>query len=156
MYWIHGGANNGGSSSNPVYDGSQLAAQFDVVVVSINYRLTLFGWLSHPALRANAEIPEDASSNFGTLDQIIGLQWVQQNIAKFGGDSNKVTIFGESAGGWNVMALMASPLAKGLFQGAIVQSGGLDLEPVEKAENFLAEGGHQHSCLLYTSPSPRD
>jgi para-nitrobenzyl esterase len=146
MYWIHGGANNGGSSSNPVYDGSQLAAQFDVVVVSINYRLTLFGWLSHPALRANAEIPEDASSNFGTLDQIIGLQWVQQNIAKFGGDSNKVTIFGESAGGWNVMALMASPLAKGLFQGAIVQSGGLDLEPVEKAENFLAEGGHQHSA----------
>ncbi len=151
MYWIHGGANNGGSSSNPVYDGSQLAAQFDVVVVSINYRLTLFGWLSHPALRANAGIPEDASSNFGTLDQILGLQWVQRNIAKFGGDTNKVTIFGESAGGWNVMALMASPLAKDLFHGAIVQSGGLDLEPEAKAENFRAEGGHQHSSREFIS-----
>ena len=151
MYWIHGGANNGGSSSNPVYDGSQLAAQFDVVVVSINYRLTLFGWLSHPALRANPGVPEDASSNFGTLDQILGLQWVQRNIAKFGGDANKVTIFGESAGGWNVMALMASPLAKGLFHGAIVQSGGLDLEPVAKAENFLADGGHQHSSREFIS-----
>ena len=145
MYWIHGGANNSGSSGNPVYDGSQLAAQFDVVVVSINYRLTLFGWLSHPALRATAEIPDDASSNFGTLDQILGLQWVQRNITKFGGDATKVTIFGESAGGWNVMALMASPLAKGLFHGAIVQSGGLDLEPIAATENYRDEGGHPYS-----------
>ena len=151
MYWIHGGANNSGSSANPVYDGSQLAAQFDVVVVSINYRLTLFGWLSHPALRATAEIPDDASSNFGTLDQILGLQWVQRNITKFGGDSTKVTIFGESAGGWNVMALMASPLAKGLFHGAIVQSGGLDLEPIEVSENYRDEGGHQHSSREFIS-----
>jgi para-nitrobenzyl esterase len=126
-------------------DGSQLASQFDVVVVSINYRLSAFGWLSHPALRANAELPEDHSSNFGTLDQIAGLKWVQRNIAKFGGDANRVTIFGESAGGWNVMALMASPLAADLFHGAIVQSGGLDIEPIAKAENFIEDGGHEHS-----------
>jgi para-nitrobenzyl esterase len=145
MFWIHGGANNGGSSSNPVYDGSQLAAQYQVVVVTINYRLTAFGWLSHPALRLNPENAADASSNFGTLDQIEGLKWVQRNIQKFGGNSGKVTIFGESAGGWNVMAMMASPLAKNLFHGAIVQSGGLDIETVEIAENYQDEGGHQHS-----------
>jgi len=145
MYWIHGGANNGGSSSNPVYDGSQLASQFDVVVVSINYRLSIFGWLSHPALRTNPDLPEDESSNYGTLDQIEGLKWVQHNIEKFGGDANKVTIFGESAGGWNVMALMASPLAKNLFHGAIAQSGGLDIEPIARAEHYKDEGGHQHS-----------
>ncbi|MDG1307675.1 MAG: carboxylesterase family protein [Porticoccaceae bacterium] len=145
MFWIHGGANNGGTSNHPMLDGSQLASQFDVVVVSINYRLSAFGWLSHPALRANAELPEDHSSNFGTLDQIAGLKWVQRNIAKFGGDANKVTIFGESAGGWNVMALMASPLAADLFHGAIVQSGGLDIEPIAKAENFIEDGGHEHS-----------
>jgi para-nitrobenzyl esterase len=145
MFWIHGGANNGGTSNHPMLDGSQLASQFDVVVVSINYRLSAFGWLSHPALRANAELPEDHSSNFGTLDQIAGLKWVQRNIAKFGGDANRVTIFGESAGGWNVMALMASPLAADLFHGAIVQSGGLDIEPIAKAENFIEDGGHEHS-----------
>jgi para-nitrobenzyl esterase len=126
-------------------DGSQLASQFDVVVVSINYRLSAFGWLSHPALRANAELPEDHSSNFGTLDQIAGLKWVQRNITQFGGDANRVTIFGESAGGWNVMALMASPLATDLFHGAIVQSGGLDIEPIARAENFTEDGGHEHS-----------
>jgi len=145
MFWIHGGANNGGTSNHPMLDGSQLASQFDVVVVSINYRLSAFGWLSHPALRTNAELPEDKSSNFGTLDQIAGLKWVQRNIAKFGGDASRVTIFGESAGGWNVMALMASPLATGLFHGAIVQSGGLDIEPIIRAENFIEDEGHEHS-----------
>lgn len=145
LYWIHGGANNGGSSSNPVYDGSQLASKYDVVVVSINYRLSVFGWLSHPALRTSPELPEDASSNYGILDQIEGLKWVHQNIGKFGGDARKVTIFGESAGGWNVMALMASPLAKNLFHGAIAQSGGLDIETIFRAENYEDEGGHQHS-----------
>lgn len=145
MFWIHGGANNGGTSNHPMLDGSQLASQFDVVVVSINYRLSAFGWLSHPALRANAQLPEDHSSNFGTLDQIAGLKWVQRNIAQFGGDAGRVTIFGESAGGWNVMALMASPLAADLFHGAIVQSGGLDIEPLQRAENFIEDDGHEHS-----------
>ncbi|MEM8497992.1 MAG: carboxylesterase family protein [Pseudomonadota bacterium] len=149
MYWIHGGANNGGSSSHPAYDGSNLAAKFNVVVVTINYRLSIFGWLSHPALRANPAIPSDASSNYGTLDQIEGLKWVQKNIAKFGGDANKVTIFGESAGGWNVLALMASPLAKNLFHRAIVQSGGLNIESIETAEHYESDGGHKHSSRQF-------
>ncbi len=130
MFWIHGGANTRGSGSIILYEGSLLAARHQVVLVSINYRLGNFGWLSHPALRSATASLEDNSGNYGTLDQVQGLKWVRDNIARFGGNPDKVTIFGESAGGWNVLALMASPLAKGLFHGAIVQSGGLDIEPL--------------------------
>ncbi|MFT4615264.1 MAG: para-nitrobenzyl esterase [Bacteroidia bacterium] len=137
MYWIHGGANTRGSGSIVLYEGSRLASRHQVVLVSINYRLSTFGWLSHPALRSADAMPEDNSGNYGTLDQIHGLKWVRDNIASFGGNPDKVTIFGESAGGWNVLALMASPLAKDLFHGAIVQSGGLDIEPLSVAENYL-------------------
>ncbi|MDG1946180.1 MAG: carboxylesterase family protein [Halioglobus sp.] len=137
MYWIHGGANTRGSGSIVLYEGSLLASRQQVVLVSINYRLGNFGWLSHPALRSADASLEDNSGNYGTLDQIKGLQWVRDNIAQFGGNPDKVTIFGESAGGWNVLALMASPLAKDLFHGAIVQSGGLDIDPVWVAENFV-------------------
>lgn len=137
MYWIHGGANTRGSGSTILYEGSQLASRYRVVLVSINYRLGNFGWLSHPALRSADTSLEDSSGNYGTLDQIQGLEWVRDNIARFGGNPNKVTIFGESAGGWNVLALMASPLATGLFHGAIVQSGGLDIEPLSTAENYV-------------------
>ncbi|MEH6568563.1 MAG: carboxylesterase family protein [Halioglobus sp.] len=137
MYWIHGGANTRGSGSLGLYEGSLLASRHQVVLVSINYRLGNFGWLSHPALRSEDASPEDNSGNYGTLDQIHGLKWVRDNIASFGGNPGKVTIFGESAGGWNVLALMASPLAKGLFHGAIVQSGGLDIEPLWVAENYV-------------------
>jgi para-nitrobenzyl esterase len=137
MYWIHGGANTQGSGSLSLYEGSQLASRHQIVLVSINYRLATFGWLSHPALRSADASPEDNSGNYGTMDQIHGLKWVRDNIAYFGGNPGKVTIFGESAGGWNVLAMMASPLAKGLFHGAIVQSGGLDIEPVSVAENYV-------------------
>ncbi len=151
MFWIHGGANNGGASSQAVYDGSRLASQFDVVVVSLSYRLTNLGWLSHPALRLGAEVPQDHAANFGTLDQLAGLRWVQRNIRAFGGNPDKVTIFGESAGGWNVMALLASPLATGLFHGAIAQSGGLDIVAVESAQAYVDDGGHQHSSREFIS-----
>jgi para-nitrobenzyl esterase len=120
MLWIHGGALVGGSSSEPMYDGVKLAQQ-GIVVVSINYRLGLLGFLAHPALSAESE--QRLSGNYGLLDQIEALRWVRDNIAAFGGDPAKVTIAGESAGALSVIALMASPLARGLFAGAIVQSG---------------------------------
>lgn len=120
MVWIHGGALSGGSSSEPLYDGAALARK-GVLVVSINYRLGVLGYLAHPAL--SAESPEHLSGNYGLLDQIEALRWVQKNIAAFGGDPARVTIAGESAGGLSAIALLASPRAKGLFARAIVQSG---------------------------------
>ncbi|MEP7244671.1 MAG: carboxylesterase family protein [Gammaproteobacteria bacterium] len=120
MVWIHGGALVGGSSSEPLYDGVKVAKQ-GVVFVSINYRLGLLGYLAHPAL--SAESPQRLSGNYGLLDQIEALRWVHGNIAAFGGDPGQVTIAGESAGGLSVIALLASPPARGLFAKAIVQSG---------------------------------
>lgn len=124
MVWIHGGGNTVGGADSPIYDGRHFAAS-GVVLVSIQYRLGPFGYLAHPALTAEAKALDGraASGNYGLMDQIAALQWVQRNIAAFGGDTNRVTIFGESAGGANVTHLMASPLAKGLFHRAIAQSG---------------------------------
>jgi para-nitrobenzyl esterase len=119
--WIHGGALTRGSSISDVRDGVPLARK-GVVLVSMNYRLGALGYLAHPAL--SAESPHRSSGNYGVLDQIAALQWVQRNIAAFGGDPARVTIGGESAGSWSVNALVASPLAKGLFIRAIGQSGG--------------------------------
>ena len=120
MVWIHGGSLVGGSGSEPLYDGVKMAQQ-GVVFVSINYRLGLLGYLAHPAL--SAESAQRLSGNYGLLDQIEALRWVRDNIAVFGGDPGKVTIAGESAGGLSVIALMTSPVARGLFDKAIVQSG---------------------------------
>jgi para-nitrobenzyl esterase len=105
-------------------------------VVTINYRLGVLGWLRHPALRDNAADALEASGNFGTLDMIAALEWVRDNIASFGGDPGQVTLFGESAGGRNIFSLLASPLAKGLFHGAIVQSGLPGTSTLERAENY--------------------
>lgn len=121
MVWIHGGAFTRGSGSLGIYNGEALARQ-GVVLVTINYRLGPFGFLASPAL--SKESPHGSSGNYGVLDQIAALQWVQRNIAAFGGDPSRVTIFGESAGSWSVCALGATPLAKGLFHRAIGQSGG--------------------------------
>src|SRR6185437_5415744 len=121
MVWIHGGGFRAGATSEPIYDGAELAKK-GVVLVSITYRLGAFGFLAHPGL--SAENPEHVSGNYGLLDMIAGLHWVQRNIAAFGGDPSRVTIFGESAGGIAVSMLCASPLAKGLFSGAISESGG--------------------------------
>jgi len=132
MVWIHGGGNSVGHAS--FYDGGRLAESEDVVVVTINYRLGPLGWLRHAALRADASSADDASGNFGTLDLIRALHWVRENIAGFGGDPGNVTIFGESAGGRNVASLLISPRAAGLFQRAIVQSGGFYAITPEDAE----------------------
>lgn len=119
LVWIHGGALVTGSSREVLYDGAKLASR-GVVVVSINYRLGVLGYLAHPEL--SAESPQDISGNYGLLDQIAALQWVRRNIAAFGGDPGNVTIAGESAGGLSVMYLLAAPPARGLFQKAIAES----------------------------------
>ena len=121
LVWIYGGAFGGGSTSEPGYSGEKLAKK-GVVFVSIAYRVGELGFFAHPEL--SAESGHHSSGNYGLMDMIAGLQWVQKNIAAFGGDPNKVTIFGESAGGIAVSMLCASPLAKGRFHGAISQSGG--------------------------------
>jgi para-nitrobenzyl esterase len=121
LVWIYGGGFSFGSTAEPVYNGEKLAKK-GVVFVSIAYRVGQLGFLAHPEL--SAENSNHVSGNYGLLDQIAGLKWVQKNIAAFGGDPDKVTIFGESAGGISVSILCAAPLAKGLFSGAISQSGG--------------------------------
>ncbi|HMB27662.1 MAG TPA: carboxylesterase family protein, partial [Blastocatellia bacterium] len=121
MVWIHGGALTRGSGATPTYDGTALAKK-GVVLVTVNYRLGPLGYLAHPEL--TAESPNRSSGNYGALDQVAALKWVQKNIAAFGGDPGRVTIFGESAGSWSVNVLVASPLARGLFHRAIGQSGG--------------------------------
>lgn len=120
MFWIHGGSNTTGLKD--FYDFSKMVASQDVVVVTTNYRLSALGWFAHPTIQ-DLQQGLDKTSNFGTLDIIESLKWVQSNIGKFGGDANNVTIFGESAGGHNVLTLLASPLADGLFHRAISQSG---------------------------------
>ncbi|MDB4956485.1 MAG: putative carboxylesterase [Myxococcales bacterium] len=117
MFWLHGGAFAFGSGSEVYYDGAKLADKFGVVVVTINYRLGAFGSFSHP------DLPADASGNFGIEDQLAALQWVQRNIAAFGGDPAKVTLFGESAGGFSACLHYLSPNTHGLFRYVISESG---------------------------------
>jgi len=119
MVWVYGGGGKEGSGGEALYDPSNLAKR-GVVVVTFNYRVNVFGWMAHPEL--SAESPHKASGDYGALDQVAALQWVKRNIAAFGGDPEKVTIFGESGGSRSVNWLMASPLAKGLFRGAIGES----------------------------------
>jgi len=132
MVYIYGGGFNEGSSSVAVYDGAPLAAR-GVVVVTLNYRMGPLGFLVHPGL--SAESPDKVSGNYGLLDQVAALRWVQRNIAAFGGDPATVTIFGQSAGAISVADLMRSPLAKGLFVRAIAQSG-----PGLLGRNVLSRG----------------
>jgi para-nitrobenzyl esterase len=133
MVWVHGGGNTAGSGIEALFNGEVLA-NHGVVVVNVNYRLGVFGFFAHPGL--TKESPHHASGNYGLADQIMALRWVQDNIAKFGGDPKNVTIFGESAGAGDVNALIASPLTKGLFVRVIAQSGpagaGLALAAAEK------------------------
>ena len=120
MFWIHGGGNTSGLKDT--YDFSKMARKHNVIVVTINYRLGPFGWFTHPSIQPLQD-GDDKSSNFGTLDIIAALEWVKSNISLFGGNPDNVTIFGESAGGHNVLSLLASKKAKGLFHKAISQSG---------------------------------
>jgi para-nitrobenzyl esterase len=132
MVWIHGGGYTRGSGSTPTYNGENLAKK-GVVVVTINYRLGIFGFFAHPELTKESDV--HASGNYGLLDMITALEWVRKNIAAFGGDPKRVTIFGESAGSSAVNFLMASPLAKGLFQRVIGESGANFSRKVTLAES---------------------
>ncbi len=174
MFFIHGGGNIFGASSNTeagalLYDGLALE-QKGVVVVTINYRLGPLGFLAHPLLTAE-DTEHHSSGNYGMLDQILALQWVKDNISNFNGDPNNVTIFGESAGGRNVMALIDSPLATNLFHKAIIESGAplfVDMplqssDPsVQSAESIglslssklgCENGGDTLACLRASSPA---
>jgi para-nitrobenzyl esterase len=130
MVWIHGGGHRGGWPNEPNYFGDELARE-GVIVVSIAYRLDVFGFFSHPDLEY---------SNFGLLDQLAALRWVRDNIGHFGGDAGNVTVFGESAGASSIAYLMASPLAEGLFRRAIHQSAGYELVNFDRREQFLDLG----------------
>ncbi len=127
MLWLYGGSLTNGSASTPLYSGENLARQ-DVIVITANYRLGALGFLAHPELSKEADYK--SSGNYGLLDMIAALQWIQENIESFGGDPNNVTIFGQSSGAISISVLIASPLATGLFNKAIAQSGGL-FEPIE-------------------------
>jgi para-nitrobenzyl esterase len=150
MVWVYGGGFAAGAASEPRQDGENLARK-GVVVVSINYRLNVFGFFAHAELAK--ESGHDSAGNYGLLDQVAALAWVHKNIAGFGGDPAQVTIFGESAGSFSVSALMASPLAQGLFQRAIGESGAffstvLNLKPLprsEEADAKFAESIGAHS-----------
>lgn len=140
MLWIHGGGNSIGSGS--LYNGANLAARNRVVVITINYRLGIFGWFHHPTL---AQRYSSRSGNYGLLDIVRALEWTRDNIREFGGDPNNITVFGESAGGANTLAMIASPLAQGLFHRAIVQSGSFRSSGMSLASDYADEGGHQNS-----------
>ncbi len=145
FFWIYGGALTSGASREALYDGTHLAAR-GIVVVSINYRLGVFGWLAHPEL--SAESPKGISGNYGLLDQIEALRWVRQNIRAFGGDPANVTIAGESAGALSVMYLMAAPPARGLFAKAIAQSAYMISTPELKQRRFGSESAEESGTRL--------
>jgi para-nitrobenzyl esterase len=132
MVWIHGGAHRFGSGVGPIYDGSAFARD-GVVLVTINYRLGALGYFAHPGLTKAAK-PDEPLANYGAMDQMAALAWVRKNIAAFGGDPGNVTAFGESAGGQSILALLATPAAKGLFDKAVVESGGGWTPPVSLAQ----------------------
>ena len=157
LVWIHGGGNVNGWSFEPNYRGAELAAK-GAVVVSIQYRLGVFGFLAHPSL--SSESPAGASGNYGVLDQIEALRWVQRHIQRFGGDPNNVTLFGESAGAGDIAYLLLSPLAEGLFHQAISQSGGWPADQRRTlADNeaqgveFLAAAGVADIAALRSMPA---
>lgn len=157
LVWIHGGGFSSGGASVPVYDGAGLAAR-GMVVVTINYRLGVYGFLSHPALRE--EDPAGAGGNYGLLDQVAALRWVRENIAAFGGDPERVTLAGQSAGAASVHHLLASPLARGLFQRAIAESGsGMGLAVPDGAasdaigERLMARAGVRGLAALRRLPA---
>jgi para-nitrobenzyl esterase len=137
MLWLHGGGNYAGTASGNNFDGESLA-RHGVVLVTTNYRLTIFGFFAHPEL--TRESPHHASGNYGLMDQIAALQWIHDNIARFGGDPANVTIFGQSAGAVDANVLMTSPLAKGLFHRVIAESGTVTRNPDAATLSMTALG----------------
>ena len=148
--WIHGGSNNWGSANWPVYDGARLAEQANIVVVTIQYRLGPLGWLYYPPLQQGDA--NDNSGNFGTLDIIASLRWVQDNIAAFGGDPGNVTAAGESAGGADVLSLTLADQASGLFHKAIVQSAGGSVTDTDRGAAAAAALVEELMALEGASP----
>lgn len=147
IVWIHGGGYTNGSASMPLYHGDRLARK-GVLVVTIAYRLGALGFLAHPAL--SAESPHHSSGNYGLMDQIAALQWVQRNIVAFGGDPQRVTVAGQSAGAMSISALLVSPRAEGLFQRAIAQSGGI-FEPLQIAPGYLLANAERDGATYMKS-----
>lgn len=153
IVWIPGGGLTNGSTSIPLYDGAALARR-GAIVVTVAYRLGVLGFLAHPEL--TAESGTGGSGNYGLMDQVAALEWVQDNIAAFGGDPDRVTVAGQSAGATSVSILMASPRAKGLFQRAIGQSGGLfeplafDVDDILANENRTVVVGSLQTKLKQT------
>ncbi|WP_262690066.1 carboxylesterase/lipase family protein [Kordiimonas aestuarii] len=148
MVWIHGGTLIWGSSQSPMYNGAEFAKR-GIILVSINYRLGVLGYLAHPEL--SAESPESISGNYGLLDQVAALKWVRENIAAFGGDASNVTIFGESAGALSTEYLLASPAAHGLFDKAIVQSGYLFTMPELRQTKYEERSAEEIGTALTTT-----
>lgn len=148
LVWIHGGSLIIGSSREDFYDGAKLASE-GIVVVTINYRLGVFGWLAHPEL--SAESAQGLSGNYGLLDQVEALKWIQRNIAVFGGDPANVTISGQSAGALSVLYLMASPLARGLFAKAICQSAYMITTPALKTRAHGLPSAEEEGVKLATA-----
>lgn len=153
--WIHGGSLLTGFSGDPMYDGTRIANR-GLVVVTVNYRLGIFGWFAHPEL--SKESPLGISGNYGLLDQIAALKWIKRNISAFGGDPNNVTIAGESSGALNVMSLMASPLARGLFSRAIAESAYMITMPELKEARYgtpaAEDSGVALAAALHASHIP--
>ena len=135
MFWIHGGGNTWGYSASNLYTSGDFIMEHDVILVTTNYRLGPFGWFAYSGLNEDSDNELDQSANFGTLDIIKSLEWVNENISDFNGDPNNITIFGESAGARNVISLMTSPLSEDLFQRGISQSGYLGSDSLDFAEN---------------------
>jgi len=157
LVYFHGGGLAAGDGSEPRYDGGAMARR-DIVVVTANYRLGVFGFLAHPELSAAS--PSKVSGNYGLMDQVAALRWVRNNIARFGGDPDQVTIAGESAGSFSVSALMAMPSARGLFARAIGESGSVLGRPVptlQEAEQqgtaFAKAAGHESLAALRKAPA---
>jgi para-nitrobenzyl esterase len=151
MVWIYGGGFVGGTAAVPYYDGTSLARE-GAIVVTFNYRTNIFGFFSHPGL--SQESPTHTSGNYGLLDMLAALKWVKQNIASFGGDPDRVTVFGESAGASAIGLLLTSPLSRGLFDGAILESPGLmrPLATLSESEAAGAELGDDLSQLRAMDP----
>ncbi len=141
MLWIHGGGNSIGDGGS--YDGQFLAQMYNVILITFNYRLGPFGWFTHPDLATGNAL--DDSGNYGTLDAVRALDWVQDNISSFGGDPGNVTVFGESAGSRDTLAMMITPEAAGKFHGAIAESGGISTTDVDAGWQYIEDGGHSRS-----------
>ena len=151
LFFVHGGGNAVGDASDAYYDGTLFAETGRAVVVTANYRLSSFGWLAQPFLAS--ETKRGVSGNYGVLDLLAALRWVKRNVAAFGGDPSRVAVFGESAGGVNVCTLFSSPLARGLFERALVESGGCAQRPLADFVAFGDTVTQKAGCAASSDPA---